>query len=301
MDSNKLHYFIVVSQTGSIRKAAELLRLSPAALSKSIKQLEAQLNVQLIAASGRGIIVTDAGVALARRAAPLLAELSGLADDVRQKNEAFQSLNKKLKLGTFEVFSSHFLENLLTNLADDYHVDLHELTPGKLEKALVERHVDFGITYIPIPTKGVIHKKITSIDMEVYGTGEFCRRHQGSFFAEVPFVVPIEPASGIPNKVRGLDGWPEGEVHRRIQYRVSLMESALEICRNHRAVAYLPKFVVKSHNLNVQQKAKLEAFPTPAKLKSKKQFVYLVTRDSDVEGAVQKKLAKGLRLGCKPR
>jgi DNA-binding transcriptional LysR family regulator len=40
MDTNRLRYFLVVCETGSVRKAADLLHVSPAALSKAIKILE---------------------------------------------------------------------------------------------------------------------------------------------------------------------------------------------------------------------------------------------------------------------
>ena len=45
MDLTKIKYFSVVAETGSVRKAAELLQISPPALSRAISQLEDELEM----------------------------------------------------------------------------------------------------------------------------------------------------------------------------------------------------------------------------------------------------------------
>ena len=67
MDITKIRYFSVVAETGSVRKAAELMHLSPPALSRAIKQLEEERNVKLFVPSGRGIAITDQGRLLQQR------------------------------------------------------------------------------------------------------------------------------------------------------------------------------------------------------------------------------------------
>lgn len=57
---------------------------------------------------------------------------------------------------------------------------------------------------------------------------------------DLSFVVPIHPAEGTPSKVIGPDGWPDHLIERQIKYRVTMMESAMELCREGHAVAYLP-------------------------------------------------------------
>ena len=55
MDTLKLKYFSAVAESGSVRRAAELLRVSPPSLSKAVAHLEAELGLKLFIRSGRNI------------------------------------------------------------------------------------------------------------------------------------------------------------------------------------------------------------------------------------------------------
>ena len=65
---------------------------------------------------------------------------------------------------------------------------------------------------------------------------------------------------------------------RNAMYRVSMMETALGICRRGLAVAYLPKFVVRLHNEIVKSEFQLEEKKTEKKISKNKDFVYLIKR-----------------------
>jgi DNA-binding transcriptional LysR family regulator len=299
MDSNRLRYFAIVNETGSIRRAAELLRLSPAALSKAMKLLEDEVGFALLVPSGRGILVTDEGKELAKRAAPILDGLASLAQDVRLRYEDASHSAAPLRIGSFEVFTTHCIGQLLPAMSYEADVLLREVIPGEMERALLNREVDYGITYLPIATSGVEHLRVASIEMGIFGSTEFEKKFKDKPFDEMPFVVPIEPISGSPNKVQGLDGWPDDRIYRLIRHRVTLLESALEICRKGLAAAYLPSFVVALHNETVKPKHQLQIFPHPPKLGLQKQAVYIAKRKSDLEGEIFKKLARAVRLVCK--
>src|SRR5438046_6782726 len=99
----KIKYFSVVSETGSVRKAAELMQLSPPAVSRALKQLEEELGVELFVPSGRGIAITDQGRLLQQRAGRLLNEFESFVSESRRSpHEAASDL---LRIGTFEIFS----------------------------------------------------------------------------------------------------------------------------------------------------------------------------------------------------
>src|SRR5690606_32521125 len=107
--------------------------------------------------------------------------------------------------------------------------------------------------------------------------------------------VPISPVQGTPHKVKGLDGWPDDRLPRKVQFQVELMETALELCRQGQAVAYLPKFIVELHNLQVKAEYSFQALPHPSKFKPAKQGVYLMKRKTDVEQPAFRKIAAVLR------
>ncbi len=294
MDSNRLRYFLILNETGSIRKAAEHLHLSPAALSKAIKQLEHEAGFTLLVPAGRGILITDEGRELATRAKPLLDGLESLKKGMIEDHRRLG-----LRIGSFEVFTTYFLREIFDNIPLQNEMIIRELVPGDMEKALLDKHVDYGITYIPIPTNGIEHHKIANFDMAIFGTKEFLSQWNGQDISKVPFVVPIPPLSGSPNKVQGLDGWPDDKIHRNVHFRVTLMESALEICRKDLAVAYLPSFVARLHNDSVKPKHQLVAHQYPRGLGTHKQDIYLSRRKTDAEDDIFKKLAKAIRLAVK--
>jgi DNA-binding transcriptional LysR family regulator len=293
VDSNRLRYFCTVARTVHVHRAAELLGISPAALSKSVKQLELEVGVRLVGQSGRGIVITEQGKAFARQAEVLLADWEGLRSSLQRQAEA----RERLRIGSFEVFTTHFLGDLLRTEFADTELTLHELGPGQLELSIAADTVDIGLTYLPIPHADLDFLKITMIEMGVYGKQSLWKDRD---FRDIPFVVPVAPLQGTPNKVTGLDGWPDNLVPRRIQYRVTLMESALEICRQGLALAYLPDFVVRLHNAKHQSAYQLDAFgdrsPVPARYHH--QAVYLIKRKGDPESRALRRLAKAVRRIC---
>ena len=108
-----------------------------------------------------------------------------------------------IRLGSFQVFSTYFLGDLLAEQREGHDFILHELPPGRLEQALIDRHIDLGISYLPIPYPDIERLEVTRIPMGVFLLGGAFKTKK---FAELPFVVPVEPIHGSPNKVMGLDG-----------------------------------------------------------------------------------------------
>lgn len=288
MNLRRLEFFHVLAQMGNVRKASEMLNISAPALSKSMKVLEDELETKLWQRDGRRILLTDAGKRLLKRTPHLMEELKSLRDSVH----AEPSATTTVRIATFEVFSTYFLSFLNRLKWDSHNLEMHEVLPGELEKFVVRGDVDYGITYMPIPDPDLDFLKITSIEM-----GVFARK--GSFPGipqpELPFVVPISPLQGVPTRVRGLDGWPEDAYRRKVKHQVTLMESALELCRQGRAAGYFPAFIVDEHNQRVKDQYKLERRRSPYSGRVCRADVFLVKRKSDDESEIVKQLAKALR------
>jgi DNA-binding transcriptional LysR family regulator len=67
--------FAAIVERASFARAAEQLRLSPSALSQTIRQLETRLGVRLLNRTTRSVAPTAAGTRLYERVAPLILEL----------------------------------------------------------------------------------------------------------------------------------------------------------------------------------------------------------------------------------
>jgi DNA-binding transcriptional LysR family regulator len=297
MDASRLRYFSVIAQTESVRKAAEILNVSPSAISKALQMLEDELGVQLVTPLGRGIVMTPDGKRLAEKISPILRGLDNLRFEL--KEEAIKKLVAPLRIATFEVFSTYFLHVLNEIDIKERKLTLHETIPGELERAVQGGHVDVGVTYIPIPYPEVDYLKVGSIEMGVFKRkGSFKNMRQ----QDLPFVVPVTPIQGAPTRVRGLDGWSDELAYeRKVQYEVTLLESALELCRQGRCAGYFPVFIIDEHNRKYKSEYFLERHPTPFPGRKCLQDVHIVKRRDRIEDSDVKLVAKMIRLGIKTK
>lgn len=285
MDIDRVRYFQVFAETGTLLKASEILHISQPALSKALKLLEKEVNLQLFETEGRGIRLTLAGEEFKRKSAPLLRQWLDLPKDIRSESDI-----RPTRIGSFEVFTTYFLRRL-TKHVELKSLELHEMTPGKLEDAIVAGKIDIGITYNPIPKSGITFIETGKIQMGVYGLPVF----EKTSWEDLDFVVPLSPGEGTPSKVMGLDGWPDHRFERKVTYKVGMMESAMELLRQGLCVGYLPSFIMETHNQNVLAPFRLVELECPVSLKERKQSVFLVHRSGEKESHLLRNVAKALR------
>jgi DNA-binding transcriptional LysR family regulator len=291
MDLVKIKYFAVVAETGSVRRAAELLQISPPALSRAISQLEEELGFELFVPSGRGIVITDQGRQLHQRAGRLLAEYDSFLKDVRGKDRE----SDLLRIGSFEIFSTHFLGWAIDNFLAGRRVLVREVIPAAIENALINREIDIGITYLPVPHEELDFLKVTTQELRIYGSAS---NFASTPFAELPFCVPIGPVAGAALPVQGLDGWPIDGPQRRIRFQVDQLETALNIASRGRGVLFCPPFVVKLYNELLKDAYQLEQLPDPKGMKPVKMGIFLATLRSTQHGSDIKLLKQAIRRCC---
>lgn len=247
MNLNRLRYFVTVVETGSMRKAAELLHITPAALSKAIDQLERETGVELVVPDGRGIRPSARGAAVAQHARRVLDEVELL--------EAFAASASDtraiVRLGTSEVFGTYFLGQLIDALGGDVALTVHSMTPGDTERGVADGTVDIGLTFVPVAHELVVHTRLASVRAAVYTAA-------GAFddmpFESVPFAVPSRRLSGSAARASTADGWPHDGPLRNVLHQVGTIEAALEVVRQRRAACYVPEFVVAMHNAQVRRR-----------------------------------------------
>jgi LysR family nitrogen assimilation transcriptional regulator len=82
MDFQDLEAFVQVARQGGFSQAATQRRIAQSALSRRVGRLEHQLGVKLFARHGRGVRLTEEGLALLDRAQGLMTELQSIEQDV---------------------------------------------------------------------------------------------------------------------------------------------------------------------------------------------------------------------------
>jgi DNA-binding transcriptional LysR family regulator len=291
MNLTRIKYFSVVAETGSVRKAAELMQLSPPALSRAIRQLEEELGMVLFVPSGRGIAITDQGQLLQQRAGRLLSEYESFVSESRRAGGA----GDLLRIGTFEIFSTHVMGWAIEHHLAGRAVLLREVIPAELEGALLNRVIDIGITSIPVPNEALDFLKVATQELAIYGKASL---FSATAFADLPFCVPLSPVSGAALPVLGLDGWPSNGPRRNVRYQFDMLETALNVAARGQGVLFCPPFVVRRYNELVRDRFQLERLPYPTGMKPVKIGVYLVTRRSTLLTRDIKLLKQAIRQCC---
>jgi DNA-binding transcriptional LysR family regulator len=291
MDITKIKYFTVVAETGSVRKAAELMQLSPPALSRAIKQLEEELDVELFVPSGRGIAITDQGRLLQQRAGRLLGEYELFVSESRRADAS----SDLLRIGTFEIFSTHVMGWAIEHYLAKRPVLMREVIPAELEGALLNREIDIGITSLPVPNERLDFLKVATQELAIYGkAGIF----GATAFADLPFCVPISQVSGAALPVQGLDGWPSNGPRRHVRFQFHMLETGLNVAARGQGVLFCPPFVVHRYNELVRDRFQLERLAYPKGMKPVKIGIYLVKRRSTLLTKDVKLLRQALRQCC---
>jgi LysR family nitrogen assimilation transcriptional regulator len=83
LNLKQLSYFLALAEYGSVSAAASALNMSQPSLSENIAKLEKQLEVQLALRGSRGIQMTDAGMALAKRGGEIIKNVEDMIEEIR--------------------------------------------------------------------------------------------------------------------------------------------------------------------------------------------------------------------------
>nr|WP_306265685.1 LysR family transcriptional regulator [Pararhizobium sp. IMCC3301] len=108
-----LRHFVAACQSENLHKAAKAQCLSQSAITKSIRQLESNLGVQLLVRTSRGVTPTLYGKALYDRARRVEVECDLIEKEL---SEMASGHGGQLRIGAGSVWSSMFLPRVLARL-----------------------------------------------------------------------------------------------------------------------------------------------------------------------------------------
>ena len=112
MDLKILRYFLTVSNTNNITKAADLLHITQPTLSRQLIMLEQSLGVELFEKNGRAMTLTPEGKLLKSRARDIL-DLAALT--IKELTEKNVLVSGEVTIGIVESQGSELLLDLINN------------------------------------------------------------------------------------------------------------------------------------------------------------------------------------------
>lgn len=139
MNTEFLRGFVETARAKSIAKASETLHISHTALSKQLRSLEQQFDVQLFVRSSQGVELTDAGKVLYESSRALLEQLSVLTRALEP-----YKVWQRIRIGTLPDIASQYLLASLHKLEEHGHeVELiYRQSTTEVYKMLFDGEVD---------------------------------------------------------------------------------------------------------------------------------------------------------------
>lgn len=146
MNLHRLRIFYYVAHFESVTKAAEALHISQPAVTAQIKKFEAELEVQLFQAEGRGLRLTTLGEALYKGSQRLFAveeELRQLISTSKEKERQQLRLASNL-LGMEKILPAYLAK--FKQSFPEISIQLATLNSTNTLQAVVAGEADFGIS-----------------------------------------------------------------------------------------------------------------------------------------------------------
>lgn len=149
MSLKALRTLVTIARHGTFARAADLLSLTPSAVSLHIKSLEDELQVSLFDRSRRQVVLTEAGQLAVARAEGILGAYDELADALASG----PSLRGRLRLGAIHTVLARRLPKALLWIKTHHpqlHISVASGMSAELARRVEDGELDAAITTEPI-------------------------------------------------------------------------------------------------------------------------------------------------------
>ena len=205
-----LYYFWVVAKEGGMAKAADRLDMAVQTVSTQVRELEKSLGYELLKPAGRGVALTEAGLAAMRQAELIFQLGEKLPDIVR---DAVGAPSVRLAVGISEGLAKLAVRQLMQpvmqtpNLRlicqeDEFEDLLGELALHRLDVVLADRPAPIN------PNLKVYSHSLGASNLSWYAPPQWQAAAHKSFpqsLAKVPVLLPTSSAAVRPR----IDHWFE--------------------------------------------------------------------------------------------
>jgi DNA-binding transcriptional LysR family regulator len=147
---NSLRLFTAVAERGGFTAAGRLLRVSQPAVSKAVRQLEADLGAQLLVRTAKGVTLTEEGRVLLGHAQVLFGEERAAEEALAARRGLSQG---SLRLGSSLTVASYFLPRILGSFHARHpaiELTLVALNTRSVLDALLANRIELGIVEGPV-------------------------------------------------------------------------------------------------------------------------------------------------------
>lgn len=199
-DLRKWHAFVTIAEAGSVSRAASLLDMDQALLSRQLNALERGCRARLFNRTGRGVELSETGRRILPQVKALLSDAMQLERGIR--GEALQPTGQ-VTLASLPSIAYVFAGRLFTTLRSRYpgiHLKILEGSSGLVEEWLADARVDIGILYRYGASLREDEEALATVHSYLIG----CRGERLTEAREVPFRALHDLPFILPSRPNGL-------------------------------------------------------------------------------------------------
>jgi LysR family nitrogen assimilation transcriptional regulator len=203
MEIRRLVYFVKIAHLGSLRRAADYLRIAQPALTRQVRLLEEEIGVTLFQRSRKGMTLSAQGKQL----------LDEVLEPLRQMDQAVQNVKSSstglcgtIALGippTTTCMVAQPLLKRLTAAEPNLNVKILEGSAEHLTELLLKGELDMAFLFGPCPDDRLRDRELLAEELVVVGSGGSGLTAECPVkFAQVAAMPLILP--GLRNGIRGV-------------------------------------------------------------------------------------------------
>jgi len=166
----QLRYFVRIAEVGNITRAAEQLNVAQPALGLQIRQLEQELQTELLLRHSRGVVLTEAGTLLLERARRILLDVEDLKREIRGGAVNDQEM---------ETMILGLTPSIMLQIGPDMLVDAKQTMPGvslslveelshALESSLDRGELHYALAYGADATRPGVQRRALLVEELVF-------------------------------------------------------------------------------------------------------------------------------------
>jgi LysR family transcriptional regulator for metE and metH len=247
----EIKYFkllVTIAETGSLKKAADKLFLTPSALSHQLKELESQTKSQLFKRINKSLVLTNAGQIFIRYGYSILSEIKKLEAEFQQQKAGETGI---IKLTTESSTCYHWLPKILKRYQQSFPNVEVRLNSGLLNnplKLLLAGKVDIAIMHTVKPDKNVFYKEFLKDEVvalvpanDLLATRKFLKPEDFSLLTYITHSKNLEESAFFSGFFK-----PHGITPKKVIY-FQLTEAIVEMVKEGLGVAVMSSWLARPY------------------------------------------------------